>query len=320
MITSGNTAHGTLDRVEFARLSERNRDSLLGKVLLWGASDEGLDPWAQPALGVFVNLAGGRRARVLVLVQDWDHLHLKEPDALISALRAFGSRRVDVLEIPADRNRHPARGVSAAQATGILLVANDPETFLAGLVGSVLLAEIQSRYHCGAVIGGMGAGAAILGREMFTQHGIDFDMDEVQANGSPRVPGLSFLPKFVIDPSFGNTRNLEGLLRTLAANPALCGLGLEPGTAVLANSRGQVTSLGDGCAIVVDGRDVAATAEHQHQSARLAASPRLHVLREGQRFDVQVRSESPCLEGDRYELPLHAAWPRTGEAQAISTN
>ncbi len=277
-------------------------ETLFGKIMLLGSFGDASVDCRHSALGLFVSLAGGRRARIVVLNQT-SRNEPAEPNPFTAPLKSLGAKRVDVVELPAGCTGQIDLGSAIPQATGVLIVGDDPQALLASLAGSVLLSTIRTRHHNGAVIAGIGAGAAILGQEVLAKP-VDAERDlrsqpvTRKGNGST-FPGLKFLPGWVIDPAYGGNRNLEGLLMSLAANPALCGIGIEAGVGILANSTGQVTSLGGGLAMVLDGRESTSDyAERRFGEMVSISGSRLYMLGDGRRFDPRQGGMPSLLAGD----------------------
>jgi cyanophycinase len=277
-------------------------ETLYGKVLLLGSFGDPSVDCRHPALGLFVSLAGGRRARIVVLKQSTRD-EQAEPSPFAATLRYLGAKRVDVVEVPVSCTGQLNLGSAIPQATGVLFVGDDPQVLLASLAGSVLLSTIRTRHQNGAVIAGIGAGAAILGEEVLARPfnaSSDLRGQAVARKGNESIfPGLKFLPGWVVDPSYGSNRNLEGLLLSLAANPALFGLGIEAGVGILANAIGQVTSLGGGLAMVIDVRESTSDyAERRNGEIVSISGSRLYMLGDGRRFDPREGGVPSLLAGD----------------------
>src|SRR5215218_4034678 len=105
-------------------------ETLYGKVLLLGSFGDPSVDCRDPALGLFVSLAGGRRARIVVLEQT-SRDEQAEPSPLAAALRYLGAKRVDVVEVPVSCSGQLNLGSAIPHATGVLFVGDDPQILLA---------------------------------------------------------------------------------------------------------------------------------------------------------------------------------------------
>ena len=277
-------------------------ETLFGKIVLMGDSGEPFIDWSHPALGLFVSFAGGRRARIVVLTQSL-YTEPEDHELFSARLRRLGAKRVDTVELPATCVDHMSLGAAVPNATGFLLIGNDPRDLLATLAGSVLLSTIRSRYREGAAIAGIRAGASVLGSNVIasaTASSRHARIQPISRKGDIDIlPGLNFLPNWVIDPAFGCTRSMDALLASIAANSALLGIGLEEGVGVLTNPRGQMTCLGEGRAVVVDGREsISDYMERRRGEIVSVSGTRLFILGESKRFDPQARAIPSMLTAD----------------------
>jgi cyanophycinase len=285
------------------RLLSFEEETLFGKIVLMGDSGESFIDWSHPALGLFVSFAGGRRARIVVLTQSL-FTEPEDHERFSARLRRLGAKRVDTIELPTSCVDQMSLGAAVPHATGFLLIGNDPRDLLASLAGSVLLSTIRSRHREGAAIAGIRAGASVLGSNVIaasvaasSRHA---RIQPISRKGDIDIlPGLNFLPNWVIDPAFGRTRSMDALLAPIAANPALLGIGLEEGVGVLANPRGQMTCLGEGRAVVVDGREsISDYLERRRGEIVSVAGPRLFVLGESKRFDPRASAVPSIVTAD----------------------
>jgi cyanophycinase len=292
----------TSNEAALPRLLAFDEQTLFGKIVLMGDSGESFIDWNHPALGLFVNFAGGRRARIVVLTQSF-YTEPEDHELFSSRLRRLGAKRVDIVELPTTCVDHMSLGAAVPNATGFLLIGNDPRDLLASLAGSVLLSTIRSRHREGAAIAGIRAGASVLGSNVIvsaTAASRHARIQPISRKGDIDIlPGLNFLPNWVIDPAFGRTRSMDALLAPIAANSALLGIGLEEGVGVLANPRGQMSCLGEGRAVVVDGREsISDYPERRRGEVVSVAGPRLFVLGESKRFDPQARTIPSIVTAD----------------------
>src|SRR5215203_4315934 len=151
MSTQMSALPATVESGAFSRLSNFDHETLVGKVLLMGGSDDPRADCYHSAMGSFVSLAGGRRARIVVLTQASQNAQTEANDFAL-VLRKLGAKRVDVEPLPTAGAGQLPIGSPVPRATGFLFVGDDPRDILACLADSVLLASIRSRHQHGAVV------------------------------------------------------------------------------------------------------------------------------------------------------------------------
>jgi cyanophycinase len=96
----------------------------------------------------------------------------------------------------------------------------------------------------------------------------------------------------VVDQHFVARKRLNRLIAVVLENPELLGVGIDESTAILVDPDGTFEVLGRSQVMVVDARratDISVGPDGHLSGHDLA----LHVLRAGQRFDLQARRPLP---------------------------
>ena len=255
-----------------------------GAIMAIGGAEDKLDD--KVILSTFVQLAGGRAARIAIV-----------PTA--SSIESAGERyKAIFLGLGADRaevvflaDRRDADGDVAAEAlqdvTGVFLTGGN-QMRLAAIVGGTRVAEqVRRRNAEGAIVAGTSAGASIL-----SSHMVAFG-----ASGpTPRqrmfamAAGFGLVPDVIIDQHFRQRDRIGRLLAMVAANPGLLGLGIDEDTAALFDHDGALEIVGRNSVTVVDGSrmytDVFEVKGHGNITVSGAL---LHVLTPGRRFALKSR-------------------------------
>jgi cyanophycinase len=220
-------------------------------------------------LRAFFEAAGGPDANIVVLALATEPAELRDPAAAaerfgdvfydlgaesVEVLRlgaALGSSRLDLLEY----------------ATGLFLAGSGP-SWLPLPEESLLSEAVRRRHAAGMVVGGNGAGAAVL-PELCIAPGPGSAMSAMSGTsaasaasgggaGSGRrrppglVPGLGLARGLLLDPPLRQRDRLGRLLAAVAADPSPLAVGIDEDTAVVIEAGRSLEVLGTGAVMVVD--------------------------------------------------------------------
>ena len=192
----------------------------------------------------FLQLAGGKDARIVVLAQA-----SSRTDRGTAATRSFserGAAKVDNLRLE-DLSR--ARQI-LGQASGIWFPGGSQKQLYEALEKKKLLQQIRTRYLAGVACGGTSAGAAILSERMITQSPKKAAL--VQGN-TPVQQGLGLIPELIIDQHFLARHRMDRLLGAVLDSPDRIGVGISESTAIVVQ-QDRCTVLGKGSVVVIDAR------------------------------------------------------------------
>jgi len=235
-------------------------------------------------LRAFFEAAGGPDANLVVLALAAEPAELRDPAAAaerfgdvfydlgaesVEVLRlgaAFGSTRLDLLEY----------------ATGLFLAGSGP-SWLPLPEATPLSETVRRRHRAGMVVGGNGAGAAILP-----------ELCIAPAPGGRRslglVPGLGLARGLLLDPPLRQRDRLGRLLAALAADPSPLAVGIDEDTAVVIDAGRRLEVLGTGAVMVVDATQ-AIRPTAVDPPAMLGV--RVDVLTAGCTYDLRERRARP---------------------------
>ena len=192
----------------------------------------------------FVRLAGGKDGRLVVVptagtrADDPDeHAAILEPWKQLNFASVVLMHTRDRKVADSDEFLMPLREATAVWFTGGL-----QSRIAEAYVGTALEEELQQVLLRGGVIGGTSAGAATQSRVMI-------------ASGNP-VPvmkqGFDLLPGAIVDQHFLQRNRKPRLLRAVADNPGLFGIGIDEETAVVVRGR-SMQVLGEAKVTVIQG-------------------------------------------------------------------
>ncbi len=258
-----------------------------GPLLLIGGAEDKVG--SRTILSRFVQLAGGRAARIVV-VATASSFHDLVGQRYVSLFTALGAAHVEVLTVrDRDEARQPEPLAQLDAATGVFITGGDQLKLTAVMGGTPVAQHIRQRYTAGCVVGGTSAGASAAAEHMMAYG----------ASGIPPrkammqfAPGLGLISGVVIDQHFGARGRAGRLMTAVAHNPDLLGLGLDEDTAIEIEPNGWITVLGRGSLLIVDGTEMSYTDIHRlSDNAPLTIfGMRLHVLSAGYHYDIRTRT------------------------------
>jgi len=255
-----------------------------GPIMAIGGAEDKLDD--KIILSAFVQLAGGRDARIVIV-----------PTA--SSIEAAGVRYKAIFlglgaasaEVVYIADRQDANGDAPLDllqdATGIFLTGGN-QLRLSTILGGTRAAElIRHRNAQGATVAGTSAGASILSSYMVA---FGASGETPKQRMAQIVAGFSLAPDLIIDQHFRQRDRIGRLLSLVAANPGLLGVGVDEDTAVLINNDRVLEVLGRHSVTLVDGSDIYSDIHQVKGYGGVTISgATLHVLTAGRRFDLVAR-------------------------------
>jgi cyanophycinase len=187
----------------------------------------------------FMELAGGPRAKIVLIPTAASDRSLNNPDQSLALWRARGATSVQILHTRSrEEANNPAFLEPLREATGVWFGGGNQALISASYVGTAVEQHLRRVLERGGVIGGTSAGAAVMTRVMIAGGRI----------AATEGRGFDLLPGSVVDQHFLKRNRLGRLLGFLALHPELSGFGIDEGTAlVFLNDR--LTVVGDSCVV-----------------------------------------------------------------------
>jgi cyanophycinase-like exopeptidase len=174
---------------------------------------------------------------------------IAEAEALLDYYTDLGGPQGYVVPIFDAADARLADNCRLLQEAGLIYVSDGPDALalVRALRGSTALQAMIQAFEDGAVVVGMGAGAAVLGAWI--------EDPESSVGEVPRaVPALSWLPNVIVGPHFLGAGQLRGLLNL---QPNCLGLGIPERVGLGLGPDGQVENVGpDQVTVVVSGLEV----------------------------------------------------------------
>jgi cyanophycinase len=245
-------------------------------------------------LSRFVQLAGGDRARVVVLASA-SSLGEEITGLYEQVFTELGAAEVRSLR-PRTREEAEAAGPAGAVAgaTGVFMTGGNQLRLSMVVAGTRLGAALLDAHRRGAVVGGTSAGASALSSHMVAFGGPGEIPKQRLAH---MAAGLGLLPGAVIDQHFTQRGRMGRLLLLVAESPSQLGIGIDEDTAAVIAPDGVLEVLGKGTVTVVDGTRAQSDAfEVRARRPVLVSGAVLHALPPGYRFDLGARALLPRLQ------------------------
>jgi cyanophycinase len=264
--------------------TERSRasDGRIGHlVIIGGGEDRKRD---KEILSRFIDLAGGRRAKIVVLTAA--STVQKEMWGIYD--EAFGALGVGKRVHMAIRTRQeagdPARAEEMLSADGVFMTGGDQKRLLATIGGTLIDSAMHRAFKTrGVCIAGTSAGASAISEHMLAASSAG---DAPPAKGETHLAaGLGFLQRVVIDQHFSERHRLGRLLGVVAQNPYLLGIGIDEDTALVVESGAGLEVLGHGAVTLIDGREMLSNFLDVAERERMElVNVKLHLLPSGARY------------------------------------
>ena len=265
-----------------SRVDEGGRRGTI--VPIGGAEDQLKDP---AILKRFVDLCGGRRARIAVIPTASERDDTGRRYERI--FKDLGARSVRTFDFAARADAEDEKEIDDLKESSGIFLSGGNQLRLSTVLGGTAAAKALRRANAAGVpVAGTSAGAAFL-----SEHMIAFG-DE---GATPRAgmvtlaPGLGLTNRVVVDQHFRQRDRLGRLLAALAYNPFAIGLGLDEDTAVFLDADNALEVAGSGAVTVVDPGEV----EFSSMGVATTGDPvtilgvRLHVIGSGGGFDLETR-------------------------------
>lgn len=182
--------------------------------------------------------------------------------------------------------------------------------------GTRLCAAVEEFYRNGGTVAGTSAGAAAMSETMLVT-GPSRESHKI-GESLQMAPGLGFLRDVIVDQHFAERGRIGRLLGAVAQNPRFIGMGIDEDTAVIVEREESLTVIGAGAVYIADAEDATYTnvAEEEERRALSLFNVRLHVLSQGDSYDLRTRQPSHQFARTVEEQLDRSTHLRKGASQA----
>jgi cyanophycinase len=236
--------------------------------------------------------------QVLRLVQDDEMLLLmtvatQHPEETAKGYKqVFGDRGVKNIEWLDIRMREDGlkrENIDKIKQAAVLFITGGDQLRITSQMGDTpVYSAMLEAYEKGMHIFGTSAGAAVVPKTML----VSGDSDESNHIGNLQMaPGLGLIDGVIVDSHFAERGRIGRLLGAVSQNPANLGLGIDENTAIVIERDSHFRVIGEGAVYVVDGAGMtySSLSEEQPETTLTIFDMRLHVLAEGQKYDLKAR-------------------------------
>ena len=210
-----------------------------------------------------------------------------------SIFRSLGVKKIEHLSIKsAEEARDPLKLALLSGAQTLFFTGGDQLRLSSKIGGTAIKDFIFEHYENGGTIAGTSAGASVMGPVMLV--GAAMEKNESHKVGNfMMAPGLGLVDDVIIDQHFAQRGRIGRLLRAVALNPALLGIGIDEDTSIILQGN-RFLVRGSNAVYVVDGRNVTYTnmSESGVDNTMSMHDVKLHIMADSETYDLRSRLAS----------------------------
>jgi len=183
-------------------------------------------------------------------------------------------------------------------ATGVFFSGGDQLRITSQIGDTPIMHRIQEIFESGGVIAGTSAGASAMCETMLVK---GTSRESHRIGDLHMAPGLGLIQDVIIDQHFAERGRMGRLLGAIAQNPRMLGIGIDEDTSIIVENDREFHVVGNGAVYVVDGESTTYSnvAEEREDRALSIYDVTLHVLSDGDSFDLKARKPHLTEDGDR---------------------
>ena len=224
----------------------------------------------------FVELAGGKKARIAVLPQASSRPNRGEASVGVYSKLGVG----EVYNVTLDDPKK-AR-VLINKATAIWFPGGSQQQLYQELDKAGLVDFIRGRHRAGIPCAGTSAGAAIMSEVMIPNAP---EKPGLIGGNTPITKGLGLVPELIVDQHFIARHRMNRLLSAVMDHPDRIGVGIGEATAIVVRG-GNFTVMGKGSVVVMDALK-AKISDGKAGKLQSGVHLSLNILKAGQTFQFK---------------------------------
>jgi cyanophycinase len=224
----------------------------------------------------FVELAGGKKARIAVLPQASSRPNRGETSVEVYSKLGAG----EVYNVTLDDPKKARALIN--KATAIWFPGGSQAQLYEALDKAGLVDFVRGRHRAGIPFAGTSAGAAIMSEVMIPNAP---EKPGLIGGNTPITKGLGLVPELIVDQHFIARHRMDRLLSAVMDHPDRIGVGIGEATAIVVRG-GNFTVMGKGSVVVMDARKAKLPGG---KSGKLQSGVHLslNILKAGQTFQFK---------------------------------
>jgi cyanophycinase len=221
--------------------------------------------------------------------------------------RELGVKKVEHLDVRLREEAKSEERVKILEGASVVFFTGGDQLKITSQLGdSAVYQTVEKIYQEGGTIAGTSAGASVMSETMLVDGKGDKSHQVSKLLGM--APGLGLVRNMVIDQHFAERGRLGRLLGAITQNPRQLGIGIDENTAIVIQDQDSFQVIGQGAVYVLDGSDSSYSnlgeGEEEEKKAMSVFDVQLHVLSEGNTYDLQARRpEIPPQPEDEAKQP-----------------
>lgn len=257
-----------------------------GTLIIIGGAEK-KDPEKKILKEVAGQVGGGKLVVVTVATEEPEEVW-KEYRKIFQEL---GVKKIDHLDVRIREEATSEERVKVLDGAKVIFFTGGDQLKITSQLGdSAVYQTVQKIYQEGGTIAGTSAGASVMSETMLVTG--DGEASHQISKLIAMAPGLGLIQNVVVDQHFAERGRLSRLLGAIAQNPRHLGMGIDENTAVVVRGQ-EMEVIGAGAVYVLDGSGSTYSnlGERDEDLDRTMSvfDVKLHVLSEGNRFNLQER-------------------------------
>ncbi|WNB90877.1 cyanophycinase [Bacillus sp. NEB1478] len=186
-----------------------------------------------------------------------------------------------------EKAEDPALPEQLSSLSGLFMTGGDQLRLTSILGGTSFYKHLHKQWNNGLIIGGTSAGAAVMSRLMIISSKL-YEKEDISVleMGS----GFGFLEDVIIDQHFSQRDRFSRLMRAIALNPQIIGIGIDENTAIWVHNDGeQFEVIGEYNVSIFDGKTSTYIDIAENKGNMTISDIRFHTLGAGAVFNLHTR-------------------------------
>jgi cyanophycinase len=201
----------------------------------------------------------------------------------------MGVKKIDWLDIRTREDGQKEENIDKIkQAAMLFFTGGDQLRITSQMADTPVYNTMLEYFQKGLHIFGTSAGAAVVSATMLVSGKSDESNEVANIH---MAPGFALIDGIVVDSHFAERGRMGRLLAVVAQNPSNLCIGIDQNTAIVIDRNEIFRVIGDGAVYVIDGSEMTYSnlSQDTFEDMLTIHNVKLHMLSEGEKFDLQTR-------------------------------